>query len=79
MEYSSGYSSYLYYENIENILILVLIVSAGSKLPMHKHQGRIKKQQKEAAIKKKIDDRHFTFSATYMLPQRGGGKAITDV
>lgn len=66
-------------KTLTNLFILVLIVSAGLKVASAQNTRKDKKAEKEAATKKKIDDRHFTFSATYMLPQRGGGKAITDV
>ena len=66
-------------KTLKNLCILVLIVSAGLKNGIAQNTKTNKKAEKEAAIKKKVDDRHYTFSATYMLPQRGGAKAITDV
>lgn len=66
-------------KTIRNMFILALIVSTGLKIAYAQNTKKDNKAEKEAAVKKKVDDRHYTFSATYMLPQRGGSKAITDV
>lgn len=36
-----------------------------------------KKAEAEAALKNKIDNRHFTFEANYALPLRGGQRYLT--
>ncbi|HTD41721.1 MAG TPA: DUF4251 domain-containing protein [Mucilaginibacter sp.] len=66
-------------KTLRNLFILVLIVSAGLKAALAQNTRKDKKAEKEATIKKNVDGRHYTFSATYMLPLRGGAKAITDV
>ena len=57
---------------------LLLIVSAGLNTAFAQNTKKDKKAEKEAATKSLVDGRHYTFLATYMLPQRGGGKVLTD-
>lgn len=64
-------------KTLRNILILVLIVSAGSNVAFSQTTRKEKKAAKEADLKKGIDTRHYTFMANYVLPQRGGARALT--
>lgn len=63
--------------NLKNLLILVLIVSSGLSFASAQTTKKDKKAAKEATIKSNVDARNYTFLATYMLPQRGGGKTLT--
>jgi hypothetical protein len=64
-------------KTLRNIFILMLIVSAGLNAVNAQTSKGNKKAAKEAAIKSSIDGRHYTFLATYVLPQRGGGHSLT--
>ena len=65
-------------KTLRNLCILLLIVSCGINTAFAQKTKKEKKTEKEAAIKNNIDARHYTFLATYMLPQRGSGKALTE-
>jgi hypothetical protein len=65
-------------KTLKNLCILLLIVGIGLNTTFAQNTKKDKKTAKEAAIKKLVDDQHYTFLATYMLPQRGGGKVLTD-
>lgn len=58
--------------------ILLLIVGAGSSATFAQNTKKNKKAEKEAAIKKTIDGQNYTFTANYVVPQRGGGKPLTE-
>ncbi|MBV8388912.1 MAG: DUF4251 domain-containing protein [Mucilaginibacter sp.] len=66
-------------KTLRNLCILLLIVGAGLNTASAQSTKKDKKAEKEAAIKNNVDGRHYTFLATYMLPQRGGGKALTEI
>lgn len=62
---------------LRKILILLLTVSVGLSTAHSQTTNKDKKVAKEAAIKKMMDAKHYTFVANYMLPQRGGAKTLT--
>jgi hypothetical protein len=64
-------------KTLKNFLFLLLIVGAGMNVANAQNVKSNKKAAKEAAIKSQVDARHYTFEATYVLPQRGGGKTLT--
>ena len=64
-------------KTLKNIFILVLIVSAGLSLAHAQTTRKDKKAAKQAAVKNSIDARNYTFTANYVLPQRGGGHQLT--
>lgn len=64
-------------KTLRNILILLLVVAVGSPFANAQISKSDKKAAKEAAIKKSIEARHYTFDANYVLPQRGGGHVLT--
>ena len=64
-------------KTLRNILALLLIVAAGLNSADAQTAKKDKKATKEAAIKKNIDNRHYTFMANYVLPQRGGARQLT--
>jgi hypothetical protein len=64
-------------KTLRNILALLLIVAAGLNSADAQTTKKDKKAAKEAAIKKNIDERHYTFMANYVLPQRGGARQLT--
>jgi len=59
------------------IIILALIVSTGLSAANAQTTKKEKQAAKEAAIKKNVEEKHYTFIATYMLPLRGGYKTLT--
>lgn len=61
------------------LCILVLIVGAGLNTTFAQSTKKDKKAEKQAAIKKNVDNQNYTFMATYVLPQRGGGKPLTEI
>jgi len=65
-------------KTLKNICILLLIVSAGLNTAFAQDTKKDKKSEKEATVKKLVDGQHYTFLATYMLPQRGSGKVLSD-
>jgi hypothetical protein len=77
MEYPFVIHHYLYMKTLRNILILVLTVSIGIGVASAQTTKKEKQAAKEAAIKKSVEAKHYTFVATYMLPQRGGAKSLT--
>jgi len=64
---------------LKKLCILLLIVGIGSNTAFAQNTKKEKKAEKEANTKKLLDSQHYTFLATYMLPQRGNGKVLTDV
>jgi hypothetical protein len=64
-------------KTLRNILALLLIIAAGFNSADAQTTKKDKKAAKEAAIKKNIDDRHYTFMANYVLPLRGGARQLT--
>jgi hypothetical protein len=64
-------------KSLRNTLILFLIIAAGSGNANAQLSKKDKQAAKEAAIKKSIDEKHYTFLANYVLPQRGGGRQLT--
>jgi hypothetical protein len=64
-------------KTLRNILALLLIIAAGLSSADAQATKKDKKAAKEAAIKKNIDDRHYTFMANYVLPLRGGARQLT--
>src|ERR1700712_45765 len=66
-------------KTLKNILILVLIVSVGlSAANAQTTAKKSKKASKEEYVKMRVDAQRYTFEANYVLPQRGGGKPLTD-
>lgn len=63
---------------LKNLCILLLIVGAGSSTTFAQSTKKDKKAEKEATIKKNVDGQNYTFTANYVLPQRGGGKQLTE-
>ena len=64
-------------KTLRTLLILVLIVSAGLNAAKAQTTKKEKQAAKEAAIKASVDAKNYTFEANYVLPQRGGGRALT--
>lgn len=64
-------------KSLRNMLILFLIIVAGSGNANAQSSKKDKQAAKQAAIKKSIDERRYTFLANYVLPQRGGGRQLT--
>jgi hypothetical protein len=64
-------------KTLKNLLIILLIVAAGSGTANAQTSRKDKQAAKEAAIKNSIDTRHYTFVADYVLPQRGGARQLT--
>jgi hypothetical protein len=64
-------------KTLKNLLIMLLIVAAGSGAANAQTSRKDKHAAKEAAIKNSIDARHYTFVADYVLPQRGGARQLT--
>ncbi len=64
-------------KTFRKIFILVLIVSAGLSAVNAQTSRKDKKAAKEAVVKTSIDTRNYIFLANYVLPQRGGGHALT--
>jgi hypothetical protein len=64
-------------KTLKNLLIMLLIVAAGSGIANAQTSRKDKRAAKEAAIKNSIDARHYTFVADYVLPQRGGARQLT--
>jgi hypothetical protein len=65
-------------KTVRNILLLLFGLTVGLNVCNAQASKKDKKVEKETAVKNSVDSQHYTFSATYMLPQRGGGKPITD-
>jgi hypothetical protein len=65
-------------KTLRYLCILLLIVSAGSNTAFAQSTKKDKKAEKEATIKKNVDGQNYTFMANYVLPQRGGGKQLTE-
>ncbi|HVV55702.1 MAG TPA: DUF4251 domain-containing protein [Mucilaginibacter sp.] len=63
---------------LRSICILLLIVSAGMSNVRAQVSKKDKKAAKVAAIKKKIESKHYTFTADFVLPQRGGQHQLTE-
>jgi hypothetical protein len=78
MEYFVVMHHIISMKNLKNIFILVLIVSAGLSAAFAQTTKKEKNAAREAAVKNSIDARHYTFIANYVLPQRGGARALTD-
>lgn len=66
-------------KTLKNLCILLLIVGAGLNTAFAQSTKKDKKAEKQAAVKKNVDARNYTFIATYLLPQGGGGKALTEI
>jgi len=64
-------------KTLRNILILLLTVSIGISVANAQTTKKEKQAAKEAAIKKSIEAKNYTFEANYVLPQRGGGHVLT--
>jgi len=77
MEYAFVIHHSYIMKTLRKIFILVLIVSAGLSGANAQTARKDKKAAKEAAIKNSINNRTYTFLANYVLPQRGGGHALT--
>jgi len=65
-------------KTLRYLCILVLIVGAGLNTTFAQNSKKDKKAEKEATIKKNVDGQNYTFTANYVLPQRGGGKQLTE-
>jgi hypothetical protein len=65
-------------KTLRYLCILVLIVGAGLNTTFAQNSKKDKKAEKEATIKKNVDSQNYTFMANYVLPQRGGGKQLTE-
>jgi hypothetical protein len=76
MEYSIVIHHRCVMKILRNIVILLLIVSAGSSVSNAQTKTN-KKEAKLAAVKQKVDTRHYTFNADYVLPMRGGARQLT--
>lgn len=63
---------------LRSICILLLIVSAGVSNVHAQVSKKDKKAAKVAAIKNKIESKHYTFTADFVLPQRGGQHPLTE-
>ncbi|MGZ3777019.1 MAG: DUF4251 domain-containing protein [Mucilaginibacter sp.] len=63
-------------KNWRYILILLLIVSAGSGVSNAQTKAS-KKAAKLAEVKNRVESRHYTFLADYALPLRGGARQLT--
>lgn len=64
-------------KTLKTILIFLLIAGVGFSTANAQSSSKDKKAAKEADIKKKVESKHYTFLANYVLPQRGGGKQLT--
>jgi hypothetical protein len=64
-------------KTLRNILILLLIAAAGLNIANAQAAKKDKKPTKEAYVKIRVDAKRYTFLATYVLPQRGGGRQLT--
>ena len=64
-------------KKLRNILILLLIAVAGLNIANAQTTKKDKKTTKEAYVKTRVDAKRYTFLATYVLPQRGGGRQLT--
>jgi hypothetical protein len=64
-------------KTLKIILIFLLLAGAGSNTVNAQSSSKDKKAAKEAAIKKEVESKRYTFLANYVLPQRGGGKQLT--
>jgi hypothetical protein len=76
MEYSIVIHHRCVMKILRNIVILLLIVSAGSGVSNAQTRAS-KKEAKLAAVKQKVETRHYTFNADYVLPMRGGARQLT--
>lgn len=61
---------------LKHIVILLLIVSAGSGVS-NAQTKTSKKAAKLAEVKNRVESRHYTFLADYALPLRGGARQLT--
>src|ERR1700755_1325864 len=77
MEYSCVTHHTCDMKTLRNIFILLLIVSAGYSAACAQTTRKEKKAAKEAAIKCNVESKEYAFLANYVLPQRGGGRALT--
>jgi len=64
-------------KTLKNIATLLFIVYAGIGITNAQTTRKDKKAAKEATIKSNVEAKNYTFLATFMLPQRGGGKVLT--
>jgi hypothetical protein len=64
-------------KTFKNILILLLIAVAGLNIADAQATKKDKKLSKEFRVKTSVDEKRYTFLATYVLPQRGGGRQLT--
>ena len=64
-------------KTLRNILVLLLITVAGLNIASAQATKQDKKSTKEAYVKTRVDAKRYTFLATFVLPQRGGGKQLT--
>lgn len=64
-------------KTLKNVLILVIIVIAGSGLANGQTSKKDKQAAKEASVRNAIETQHYTFVADFVLPQRGGGRQLT--
>lgn len=78
MEYPTIFHRICVMKTLKHLLIMALIVSAGL-FTANAQTKTNKKTSKEADIKTKVDQQHYTFLADYVLPLRGGAHALTEV
>jgi hypothetical protein len=63
-------------KTLRNILILAIIVITGSASVNAQTSRKEKQAAKEAAVKAMVEAKQYTFTADYVLPQRGGGRQL---
>jgi hypothetical protein len=63
---------------LKSILILILTVSIGTATTYAQTTKKDKKAARLATIKTSVEARKYTFMANYVVPQRGGGRALND-
>jgi hypothetical protein len=64
-------------KTLKNLSLLLLLLIASFQIANAQTTKKQKQAAKEAAIKKSIDAKQYTFVANYVLPQRGGGRVLT--
>jgi hypothetical protein len=64
-------------KTLRNNVILLLILVGGIVAANAQTTKKDKKPTKEAYVKTRMDAKRYTFSANYVLPQRGGGRQLT--
>ncbi|HEX3385185.1 MAG TPA: DUF4251 domain-containing protein [Mucilaginibacter sp.] len=66
-------------KTLRYMMIMVLMVSAGSVTVNAQTTNSDKKATKVAAVKHSIESKHYTFIADYAIPMRGGQKQLTSL